>query len=59
MSKEKPVVEEMDFDRLCTMVMEGLDGIEADTLVKVARVMFGAKIRWSEEKDCYLVRLPE
>lgn len=55
----RPAPEKMTFDDLALMAMEGLDGIEADTLVKVVRVMFGATVRWSNKDDAYLVRLPE
>ena len=41
------------------MVMEGLDGIEPAILVKVARLMFNAKIRWSNKDDAYLVRMED
>jgi|KBSMisStaDraftv2_1062788.scaffolds.fasta_scaffold00048_60 hypothetical protein len=49
--------EELTFDDLALMVAEGLDGIEAETLEKVVRVMFDATVQWSEEKDRYLVTL--
>jgi hypothetical protein len=41
------------------MVAEGLEDMDAETLVKVVRAMYGARIRWSNAKDCYLVNLPD
>jgi hypothetical protein len=49
----------MTYEDLRLMVAEGLEDMDAETLVKVVRAMYGARIRWSNAKDCYLVNLPD
>lgn len=55
MKREPPA--EMTFEDMQLLVAEGINDIDSDHLVKVIRVMFDAKVRWSEAKDRYLVRM--
>jgi hypothetical protein len=57
MTDETEPPAEMTFEDMQLMVCEGINDIDADHLVKVFRAMFDAKIKWSNAKDCYLVRI--